>query len=129
MVAIKVLCITEALVPGYQEFKGLDVDSDVAWYLFTYRLPDYPIDAVLSMLRQQISQKSECFNTVLETSTELQMRCRIVTFGEVGFNEYRILFDRRTKRVTVMFGNFDSPTEQSSYSAFVQALRDAHTKQ
>lgn len=119
----------EALIAGHADFKGLDVDSDTGFYVFSYTVPvSLNMTAAVPTLRDQITRHKPCFQPILETPTELQMRCRIRTLGENGFDEYRALFDAGERRVTVMFGNFDSASEQQRYEHFVSDFRSAHLR-
>ena len=120
----------EALLPGYSGYEGLEVDGDIGWYLFTYQLPaGYAPAGAVPQLAAQIQHARSCFATVIHTETELQMRCNILTYGEPGYDEWRILVDPTRRKVTVMFGNLDSPVERAAYPELLKALQRAHTAQ
>jgi len=54
------------------------------------------------------------------------MRCSKGASGFTSFDEFRLLVDATSRKVTVMFGNFDSASEQQRYQFFVDELRKAH---
>jgi len=119
---------SQALLPGYRSFKGLHVDSDVGLYIFRYEIgSDIAPGQVVEALRARIAGRSACYRVVIESTTELQMRCATGSGDAAGFDEFRFLYDPKKQRVTVMVGNFDSPAEQDGYRYLFEEMRRLHT--
>ena len=119
----------EALIPGYEEFDGLGVDTDLPMYMFSYRLPaTYDPARAVPELKLRITKANPCFKAMLQLDTELQMRCS-GPGSEESFGEWRVLVDPQRRRVTVMLADIDSPVERQHYPGLVEDFRQAHRRE
>lgn len=109
-----------ALLPGYTEFKGLGISADVGVAVFSYRIDVGGANAAALVARQ--IESGSCFRPVATTALEAQLRCK--TARAMGpFEEYRVRANPNTRRVTVMYGDFDSQAEIDHYDRFATMFR------
>lgn len=122
----------ESLGTSYTNLQARYQDSDTGVSIFTYNVEK---NFSLQDLRQQIVSKQYANrptfkvtkDEVVEGSTaELILRQEITSSGPEGFNEYRILYNKDKKLVTVMYANLDSEVERSNYENFVKKQNSIH---
>jgi hypothetical protein len=114
-----------ALLPGYADFKGLEISADVGVAIFSYRLPPaVPSESAAATIAQQIENGS-CYQRITQTADDIQLRCKNPNGPATdAFEEYRIHVNPGTRRVTVMYGDFDSRTEIDDYPEIAAAFTE-----
>jgi hypothetical protein len=111
-----------ALLPGYTEFKGLGGSGDVGVAIFSYRLPpDVEGMNGAAVVARQI-ERGSCHRPVTRDALEVQLRCK-ENSAAGAFREYRVRVNPKTRRVTVMSGDFDSEVEIAHYDGFAAMFR------
>jgi hypothetical protein len=124
----------ESLNTIYTNLQARYQDSDTGVIIFTYNVEK---NFSLKTLRQQILNKKynqlPSFKAVTDeaaqgAATELILRQEVSSSGPGGFNEYRILYNKDKKLVTVMYANLDSKPERDNYEDFLEK-QDAIHKQ
>ena len=105
-----------SLVPGYTDFRGLEISADIGVAIFQYRLPEgiNGSDAIATIARQL--EASTCARVVRRDALQAQLRCANPNPGTPnGFEEYRAVLNQQARTVVVMYGDFDSESEISRY--------------
>jgi hypothetical protein len=105
-----------AILPGDIAFRGLDTSADVGIDIFEYQLPPgLPTESAVSRIAAQI-ERGSCYRRVTDGKHEAQLRCENPYGSAKGaFEEYRIRVRPGSRRVVVMYGDFDSRVEIESY--------------
>lgn len=109
----------ESLPVEYTNLQPQYEDTDAAVTIFTYTVSD---NFSLSSVKDQILNKkygNSSFEMVKESENELVLHQPTTYSGPGGFNEYRILFNKDKKFVTVMFANLDSEAERKHYDEYI----------
>jgi hypothetical protein len=132
----------EAQVPGSRNFKKLDCWADAGgWALFSYELPPEMDPAqVVSTLRTQIERRGDpmpaaktpgspsCWSPMIQTATELQLRCPGPTYPSTGYLEWHFLVDPRRRKVTGSRVNVSGQVEREQHASLLPELYKAHAQ-
>jgi hypothetical protein len=116
----------EGLVPGYANFTAHWVDSDITAYIFSYTCPA-PLSGkeIFSLLQGQIPK----FQIDSQNETTLVLRYPISYSGPGGLDEWRFMYDKETRVMTVLFANLDSEVERRAHSFIVRKVERYHDEE
>ncbi len=116
----------EGLVPGYIDFTAHWLDSDIAAYIFSYTCPA-PLsrEEVFALLQKQIQN----FHLNSQTESTLVLRRPLSYSGSGDFDEWRFMYDKETRVMTVLFANLDSEVERKAHSSIVSKLKQYHDEE
>jgi hypothetical protein len=114
--------ISEGFINGYTNYTAYWVDGDIGAGLFGYTIPGSKTsEEVFAILKKQ----SSGHYVEKETSETLILRKKL-SYGTNAFDEMNFLFDPVRGRMTVLWGNFDSPTEHAAYPEIIKDMRRRH---
>ncbi len=116
----------EGLVPGYINFTAHWLDSDIAAYIFSYTCPvSISGEDVFTLLQKQIHN----FHLNSQTEATLVLRRPLSYSGPGGFDEWRFMYDKETRVMTVLFANLDSEVERKAHSSIVNKVKHYHDEE
>jgi hypothetical protein len=110
----------EGLVPGYINFTAHSLDSDIEAYIFSYTCSvSIAGEELFTLLQKQIHN----FHLNSQTEATLVLR-RLLSYSvHGGFDEWRFMYDKETRVMTVLFANLDSEVERKAHSSIVNKLK------
>jgi len=112
--------MSEALLPEYSNFDGLWADSDIAAYIFSYKVPELTNSTeAFKVLKSQIIN----FTVYDESDNVLALRRSL---SKSNFDEWRFLYNEEGKKITVLYANIDSGVEFKNYPFLIDKLSKYH---
>ncbi|MHA1989211.1 MAG: hypothetical protein ACW98D_21515 [Promethearchaeota archaeon] len=106
----------------YKDFQGHWVSSDIAAYIYSYIHTSHNIEDHQNKIIMALND----YEVTKRTPTLLVLRQNVTYSHPDGFNEWRFIFDERTRITTVLYANLDSEMDQHPW--LVSLLMDYHDK-
>jgi len=113
----------EALYPDYRRLRSHWNDSDIAAYIFSYRVA---AETPEEELFEYFEQNNKSFHRHEKEAGLLVLRRPVSYSGPGGFDEWRFLHHADSGTVTVLWANLDSRAERRAHEGMIRNLAEIH---